>query len=232
MQAFWAGSVVVLRIGIRAGGQEGANYLAISVAHVEQRPPQRGVTEPVASVQVRPSFDQYDGYVRVLGVGSEVQRSEPLPVGGIHLIAVLLQVGNHVFGPAFEGGVEQRRPSCAVRPGGHVRDLCLPASRGALRPPGRALEDFQRRRPDCARADDPISHIWPTSRGAPPLAATGRPLHWRPAAGGHSQRTQQRPYRTPHSTRLEPRCQSVPTSANPAALSALVWAASWAPSLL
>ena len=30
------------------------------------------------------------------------------------------------------------------------------------------------------------------------------------------------PYRTPHSTRLEPRCQSVPTSANPAARSALV----------
>ena len=39
-------------------------------------------------------------------------------------------------------------------------------------------------------------------------------------------------YRTPHSTRLEPRCQSVPTSANPAALSALVWTASCAPSLL
>jgi hypothetical protein len=39
------------------------------------------------------------------------------------------------------------------------------------------------------------------------------------------------PYRTPHSTWLDPRCQSVPTSANPAARSALVWAARRAPSL-
>jgi len=33
--------------------------------------------------------------------------------------------------------------------------------------------------------------------------------------------------RTPHSRRLSPRCQRVPTSAKPAALSASTWVASW-----
>jgi hypothetical protein len=74
----------------------------------------------------------------------------------------------------------------------------------------------------------PLSHALPMpTRGAtcwPQL--DGRRPDGRPAA--------RRPprYRTPHSTRLEPRCQSVPTSANPAARSASAWAASFAPSLL
>jgi hypothetical protein len=118
-----AGSVAVLRVGISASGQEGTHNLAISVTHVEQRPPQRGVTKPVAGIQVRSSFDQYGGCICVLVLGSEVQRGETFPVGGIHLIAAISEVSSHVTGPALDGGVEQRRPSCTVKLRSHVSSL-------------------------------------------------------------------------------------------------------------
>jgi hypothetical protein len=125
-----AGSVVVLRVGISASGQEGTHNIAISVAHVEQRPPQRGVTKPVAGMQVRPRFDQYGGYVCVLVLGSEVQRGGTFPIDRIHLIAMILEVSSHVAGPAIDGGGEQWRPSCTVKLGSHACNLWFPPRSG------------------------------------------------------------------------------------------------------
>lgn len=108
-------SGTVLRVGIGASIQESADNLAVSVAHVEQCPPQRGVTKPVAGIHVRPGLDEHRGYVCMLLLGREVQQGETFPVCVIHLVAVFLEIGSHVSGPAFQDRTQQRRPSCPAR---------------------------------------------------------------------------------------------------------------------
>jgi hypothetical protein len=103
--------------------------VAVSIARSEERCPQRRVTEPVASVQVRSGFDQQRSYICVLLLSSEVQRGESFLVREAHVVAVFIQIGGYVSYPALCGCVVQWRSSGSVSGGGHAVSIYQARSR-------------------------------------------------------------------------------------------------------
>ena len=115
-----AGPVIVLRVGVRACVEKDAHNVGVCIARGEERCPQRGVAEPVASVQVRSGFDQQRSHICMLLLRSEVQRGESFLVWEAHVVAVFIQVGGYVSYPALCGCVVQWRSSGSVNGGGQA----------------------------------------------------------------------------------------------------------------